>query len=406
MSWEGSRYETEVSGGSGESCVVFRRRAVGCDAAGFRGQRRRPCDVVVDAGGSIRAQGACARAARIAFPLAVLQRRRQDQFARRDHHRAGRRSGEEARRRRSRRANAPASNASRRSSSASNYFDGRPDPGTRIDPNNPKVNSGNQHWPFVKQPFRSWPNALALTPDGRQALRHAAGPRRLSRLARRGGRHRTRRVLRWIDLRVPGQPRGTRPIGIAVSSAEHGHLSPAVCGRRQPIRQLRERHRHRQRRGHRPVRDRLLRRGSRLQCRRHAPLSHRSLHGSGPRVPDRSWSDLHADCRDPDGQHRSRPGESARSRDQRRRRTLYVGNTLGHTIAVINIAGDANTLVRTMPVGGLATDVKVAGRWGIVCGPIDQQRAESAGNGPRPAENRRAASPSATTVNRSATRRS
>ena len=27
--------------------------------------------------------------------------------------------------------------------------------------------------------------------------------------------------------------------------------------------------------------------------------------------------------------------------------TLYVANTLGHTIAVINIAGDANTLVRT-----------------------------------------------------------
>ena len=46
------------------------------------------------------------------------------------------------------------------------YFTGRPDPGTRLDPNNPQVNSGSQHWPFVKQPFRSWPNALALTPDG------------------------------------------------------------------------------------------------------------------------------------------------------------------------------------------------------------------------------------------------
>jgi hypothetical protein len=29
------------------------------------------------------------------------------------------------------------------------YFDGRPDPGTRIDPNNPRVSSGNQHWPNV-----------------------------------------------------------------------------------------------------------------------------------------------------------------------------------------------------------------------------------------------------------------
>src|SRR5262245_63004201 len=39
------------------------------------------------------------------------------------------------------------------------YFDGTADPGTRIDPNNPIVKSGNQHWPHVKQPFRSWPNA-------------------------------------------------------------------------------------------------------------------------------------------------------------------------------------------------------------------------------------------------------
>src|SRR6188474_1643218 len=37
------------------------------------------------------------------------------------------------------------------------YFDGRPDDGKRIDPNDPVVDSGNMHWPFVKQPFRSWP---------------------------------------------------------------------------------------------------------------------------------------------------------------------------------------------------------------------------------------------------------
>ena len=49
-------------------------------------------------------------------------------------------------------------------------------------------------------------------------------------------------------------------------------------------------------------------------------------------------------------------------------KTLYVANTLGHTIAVINLENDANTLVKTMPVGGLATDVKIAGRWGIVSG--------------------------------------
>jgi cytochrome c553 len=35
---------------------------------------------------------------------------------------------------------------------------------------------------------------------------------------------------------------------------------------------------------------------------------------------------------------------------------------------VIDVAADANRLVKTMPVGGLATDVKIAGRWGIVAG--------------------------------------
>src|SRR5262249_5642168 len=49
--------------------------------------------------------------------------------------------------------------------------------------------------------------------------------------------------------------------------------------------------------------------------------------------------------------------------------TLYVANTLGHTLAVVDIANDANALVATIPVGGLATDVKVAGRWAIVSGP-------------------------------------
>src|SRR5215210_1392693 len=46
------------------------------------------------------------------------------------------------------------------------YIDGRPDPGTRINPNNPVVKSGNQLWPNREQPFRSEPRALALTPDG------------------------------------------------------------------------------------------------------------------------------------------------------------------------------------------------------------------------------------------------
>src|SRR6185503_10503365 len=48
------------------------------------------------------------------------------------------------------------------------YIDGRPDLGTRIDPNNPAVSSGSQKWPNIKQPFRSQPRAMSLTADGRK----------------------------------------------------------------------------------------------------------------------------------------------------------------------------------------------------------------------------------------------
>ena len=50
------------------------------------------------------------------------------------------------------------------------YIDGRPDPGTRIDPDNPVVKSGNQLWPNRPQPFRSQPRSLALTPDGKKLM--------------------------------------------------------------------------------------------------------------------------------------------------------------------------------------------------------------------------------------------
>src|SRR4051794_28302209 len=48
------------------------------------------------------------------------------------------------------------------------YIDGRPDPSTRIDPNNAKVSSGNELWPNRPQPFRSQPRALTVTPDGKK----------------------------------------------------------------------------------------------------------------------------------------------------------------------------------------------------------------------------------------------
>ncbi|HEX9140828.1 MAG TPA: hypothetical protein VF833_01270, partial [Gaiellaceae bacterium] len=100
---------------------------------------------------------------------------------------------------------------------ANGYFDGRPDPGTRIDPNHPSVSSGNQHWPHVKQPFRSWPNALALTPDGTKLYVTLPGREGYPDWRVASVDTASRRVLRWIDLRVAGQPSGTRPTGVAVS---------------------------------------------------------------------------------------------------------------------------------------------------------------------------------------------
>ena len=112
-----------------------------------------------------------------------------------------------------------------------NYFDGRPDTGTRIDPNRPAVNSGSQHWPFVKQPFRSWPNAVALTPDGRSLYVTLPGREGYPDWRVAAVDTSARRVRRWIDLRVPGQPirlterrenfgtRGLRLVGQELESA-------------------------------------------------------------------------------------------------------------------------------------------------------------------------------------------
>ncbi|HZA52589.1 MAG TPA: YncE family protein, partial [Myxococcaceae bacterium] len=93
------------------------------------------------------------------------------------------------------------------------YFNGRPDPGTRIDPNAPDVSSGKHHWPFVPQPFRSWPNELAVSPSGARLYVTLPGREgypdwRLAvvNIATRG--------VRWIDLRPAGVTRGTRPTSV------------------------------------------------------------------------------------------------------------------------------------------------------------------------------------------------
>src|SRR4030095_14060496 len=43
-------------------------------------------------------------------------------------------------------------------------------------------------------------------------------------------------------------------------------------------------------------------------------------------------------------------------------------------MASINVNNDANTLIKVLPLSGLATDVKIAGRWGITSGQESSSR--------------------------------
>jgi DNA-binding beta-propeller fold protein YncE len=251
---------------------------------------------------------------------------------------------------------------------AAGYFDGRPDPGTRIDPNNPRVSSGNQHWPHVKQPFRSWPNAVALTPDGRKLYVTLPGREGYPDWRVASVDTASRRVLRWINLRVAGQPAGTHPTGIAVSP-----LNTNVYPRPYAV-----------------VVNQYANFASVIDTDTDAVVStfESGFYGedlvfnaAGTRlyVTDRFEDQVRAFRIDPGPSFtqiaeiatgntlldRANPRDLSISGDGA---TLYVANTLGHTIAVINIAGDANVLTKVMPVGGLTTDVKIAGRWGIVSG--------------------------------------
>ena len=248
------------------------------------------------------------------------------------------------------------------------YFDGRPDPGTRIDPNNPQVNSGKQHWPFVKQPFRSWPNAVALTPSGDKLYVTLPGREGYPDWRVASVDTRTRRVLRWISLNLAGQPRGTRPVGIAVSP-----LNPAIFPRPYAV-----------------VANQYANFASVIDTGNDAVIGQFEsgfygedlvFNANGTRLylTDRFVDQVRAFRIDPGPRFtqiaaiptggsdldRSNPRDLAISADGT---TLYVANTLGHTIAVIDIAGDVNALSAVLPVGGLATDVKIAGRWGIVSG--------------------------------------
>jgi DNA-binding beta-propeller fold protein YncE len=248
------------------------------------------------------------------------------------------------------------------------YIDGRPDPGTRIDPNNPVVKSGSQHWPFVPQPFRSWPTSLALTPDGRKLYVSLPGREGYPDWRVAAVDTASHSVLTWVDLRPARETRGTRPTGLAVSPAnsriypvpylvvlnEYANFASVVD----------------------TATDRVI---GELSTGFYGEDLAFNADGTRLYIIDRFKDQVRAFRVDPGpfftqiaeiptgttDLDRANPRDLALSEDGR---TLYVANTLGHTIAVIDIAGDADRLVQTLPVGGLATDVKVAGRWGIVSG--------------------------------------
>jgi DNA-binding beta-propeller fold protein YncE/mono/diheme cytochrome c family protein len=248
------------------------------------------------------------------------------------------------------------------------YIDGRPDPGTRIDPNNPVVKSGNEFWPNRKQPFRSEPRALALTPDGSKLYATLPGREgypdwRVAVVDARG-----QRVMKWIDLRPQGQKRGTRPIGVKVSPANASiYPRPYVVvlnmfGNFASVIDT--------------MTDTVL---GEFETGFYGEKVIFNHDGTRLYITDRFNDQVRAFRVDPGpfftqiaqiptgttDLERANPRDLDLSADGR---TLYVANTVGHTIAAINVAGDANTLIKNMTLGGLATDVKVAGRWGIASG--------------------------------------
>ena len=248
------------------------------------------------------------------------------------------------------------------------YFDGRPDPSTRIDPNSPDVSSGNQHWPFVPQPFRGWPNALAVTPAGDKLYVTLPGREGYPDWRVAVVNTATRSVRKWIDLRPQGTTRGTRPVGIAIAP-----LNPAIYQRPYAV-----------------VLNQYANFASVIDTGSDVVIGEFEtgfygedlvFNAAGTRLymTDRFEDQVRAFRVDPGPRftqiatiptgrsdlERANPRDLDLSADGR---TLYVANTLGHTIAVIDVDADANVLARVMVVGGLATDVKIAGRWGIVAG--------------------------------------
>lgn len=248
------------------------------------------------------------------------------------------------------------------------YIDGRPDPGTRIDPNNPRVKSGSQYWPNRPQPFRSHPRALALTPDGKKLYASLPGREgypdwRVAVLDTA-----TKKVLRWVDLRPAGRRGGLRPMGIKISPLntqiyprpyvvvlnQYGNFASVIDTQSDSVIGTFET-------GFYAEKALFNRDGTRLYVTDRLKDQVRVFEiTAGPffrEIAEIPTGTTDLECANPRDLDLSADGK-----------TLYVANTIGHTIAVIDVAADANRLVKVMPLGGLATDVKIAGKWGIVSG--------------------------------------
>ncbi|HZB47012.1 MAG TPA: YncE family protein, partial [Pyrinomonadaceae bacterium] len=248
------------------------------------------------------------------------------------------------------------------------YIDGRPDPGTRIDPNDPQVKSGNQFWPHVRQPFRSQPRAMSLSPDGRKLYVTLPGREGYPDWRVAVVDTATRRVVKWIDLRPAGVSRGLRPIGVKAAPVnpaispfpyvvvlnQYGNFASVIDASTDAVVGEFETGFY----GEKLVFNRA---GTRLYVTDRYKDAVRAFRID----PGPAFTEIAVIPTGNTSLERSNPRDLDLSADGR---TLYVANTLGHTVAAINVEADANTLVKVLPLGGLATDVKIAGRWGIVAG--------------------------------------
>ncbi|HYY97159.1 MAG TPA: YncE family protein, partial [Pyrinomonadaceae bacterium] len=223
------------------------------------------------------------------------------------------------------------------------YIDGRPDPGTRIDPNNPQVKSGNQFWPYRKQPFRSQPRALALSQDGKKLYVTLPGREGYPDWRVAVVDTNSRQVSRWIDLRPAGETKGLRPIGVkaaplnaSVSSFpfvvvlnQYGNFASVIDASTDAVVGEFETGFY----GEKLVFNKT---GTRLYVTDRYKDAVRAFRID----PGPVFTQLAVIPTGNTQLERTNPRDLDLSADGR---TLYVANTLGHTVAALNIEADANT---------------------------------------------------------------